>query len=939
MNGHNGSNMGCGGQMPSHGQGSIPALRVQSETPTIPSTRMCQFPALPSPRSLVQGKTVPNGRPDKSPFATPRVPNSMNGMVFSRNSVKQDLNSPQLFGVGMTPKLRQGFGHNNASSFANPNSKLNLPNNRLENATPTPSEVSSINSTPRNVHTPLSMVSGTTGRERNIQTPVSNVDKVFLEPYPVKQEWNPYKPLPHVGVNGSITGNDLDQQSQCSQQVPPSSASTRYQTSHASTSLSPHLAMETSPTGSTGLGSTYTSPRHSAHQHSRMNNKRALSLSPVSGEFDFNYLIRTSPTSLVAFINGQSRSSSTTGSPQPLLNQQHGHFGHLIARNAGSHSCNGSPYSGSASSNQRACNFATNRNPGMKQEPGFESDMQDYFQDIVSNQIVMQQNDIPYWEQRAFQDIQQFGTPRFTIRPENMVQPPGVNGNVSGPVNSSMNGHFMSNVNNTTNVHPPPPYNQAMNQQHLGTQQTTQQSPQEQNFQPNVPQPLSQHNNINNINNINNMNNLSSNMYSQNSNVSDNINDIPEDGEFDENGEKQNICRWIDCNALFKEQDELVRHIEKVHIDQRKGEDFTCFWSGCQRRFKPFNARYKLLIHMRVHSGEKPNKCTFEGCNKAFSRLENLKIHLRSHTGERPYICQHAGCTKAFSNSSDRAKHQRTHLDTKPYACQVPGCNKRYTDPSSLRKHVKNHNQKDPQQKKKLKREIDASPGQGQGMLGTCLTISQLRVENGKENMENGMAQPLQTGTELYPNFSLGLSGTANTAPAVESMQNSPISMPETDSSKENIAAYPPAPPSVMNTGRRPHPALRRGFFPGMDESLAPPPYPHADEMYQQWVEAQQQQQQQQQQAYSVNAPVPMARYGPLTYNTGQCRMENINMQDFQIQDFAQLDMQRGTSGFDFDQDIMGNPFQEDAQQQYMQVSAIDRCSSRLSAIYADGAT
>ncbi|KAH8312632.1 hypothetical protein KR044_011824 [Drosophila immigrans] len=151
------------------------------------------------------------------------------------------------------------------------------------------------------------------------------------------------------------------------------------------------------------------------------------------------------------------------------------------------------------------------------------------------------------------------------------------------------------------------------------------------------------------------------------------------------------ICRWTGCDMEFPQQQTFVEHIEKCHVDVRKGEDFSCFWLDCPRRYKPFNARYKLLIHMRVHSGEKPNKCPFPGCNKAFSRLENLKIHQRSHTGERPYGCQYKGCLKAFSNSSDRAKHQRTHYDTKPYACQLPGCTKRYTDPSSLRKHVKNH--------------------------------------------------------------------------------------------------------------------------------------------------------------------------------------------------------------------------------------------------------
>ncbi|KAB0791436.1 hypothetical protein PPYR_03236 [Photinus pyralis] len=154
---------------------------------------------------------------------------------------------------------------------------------------------------------------------------------------------------------------------------------------------------------------------------------------------------------------------------------------------------------------------------------------------------------------------------------------------------------------------------------------------------------------------------------------------------------KHLLCKWEDCYQLYDCQSSLVRHIEKNHVEIKRGEEFTCFWSNCPRKTKPFNARYKLLIHMRVHSGEKPNKCPFKGCTKAFSRLENLKIHQRSHTGERPYLCQFSSCKKSFSNSSDRAKHQRTHFDTKPYACQVHGCQKKYTDPSSLRKHVKNH--------------------------------------------------------------------------------------------------------------------------------------------------------------------------------------------------------------------------------------------------------
>jgi uncharacterized Zn-finger protein len=84
------------------------------------------------------------------------------------------------------------------------------------------------------------------------------------------------------------------------------------------------------------------------------------------------------------------------------------------------------------------------------------------------------------------------------------------------------------------------------------------------------------------------------------------------------------------CTQVFRSTNGLQKHIE-FHADHRNS--FQC--SFC---FKPFSDRDGLEEHIiESHMSKRPHKCSY--CPKAFRDPGSLQKHIRIHTGERPYKC------------------------------------------------------------------------------------------------------------------------------------------------------------------------------------------------------------------------------------------------------------------------------------------------------------
>lgn len=428
--------------------------------------------------------------------------------------------------------------------------------------------------------------------------------------------WGRFSVLPPVMSSATPAGgciSDSDNISLMSYNSVPGNAQGTSQTGTYYTPFSP-FSVNISDNLSSAFAS---SPRYSGRSSysgrgSGRGNKRALSNSPLSAEgIDLNAIIRMSPTSLMAYLNG-SRSSSSCVSPGSA-GERAGCYGHLSARNSSS-----SPRSGSNSSGNRRSTSHTPQTstPGISNSRITQSNItsdnsnasalciessKPEFIDIDENLLVIQD----------MQDLESgatiSGNAAFSFN-NNLMHPPQLISeyanlqvlpqdiaafstedflsyvpSVLPPVHTHVQPQFQqqnsqSALITTQHNKPPPTYDQ-----HMARKATLQKNSSSDSSQP-------------------------SNSSSFESSEGDKT--VAGSSSTDTEPNRMFACRWLDCTVVFQDQDEFVAHIEKVHVDQKKGEDFICYWKLCPRRLHPFNARYKLLVHMRVHSGDKPNKCS-----------------------------------------------------------------------------------------------------------------------------------------------------------------------------------------------------------------------------------------------------------------------------------------------------------------------------------------
>ena len=154
---------------------------------------------------------------------------------------------------------------------------------------------------------------------------------------------------------------------------------------------------------------------------------------------------------------------------------------------------------------------------------------------------------------------------------------------------------------------------------------------------------------------------------------------------IDANGKEQSF----EIDSLLTKNNKKTKSIQK----KKKETETRPLRHKCPHCEYRSNNSGHMRVHLRSHSGEKPFKCSNEGCAQSFAAKYNMQTHAKNHCKYRNvglYKCKY--CGQAFLKSTQRADHiQSAHPEQSPHRCHYRGCNKGFTTKYSLSVHIKRH--------------------------------------------------------------------------------------------------------------------------------------------------------------------------------------------------------------------------------------------------------